>query len=96
MNKRKLLVEKTRQELLDKSKNADIVKTYKSTRYDRRNMQHISNSVNAFNKVDMNGLFKANLLSFFIPVKGETNDYQVEVLFDGILDSINRELRNNA
>ena len=44
----------------------------------------------------MNALFKANLLSFFIPVQGETDNYEVEVLFDGILDAINRELQRNS
>ena len=90
-----LLVEKTRLQLLNQSKEASITKSYGTTRYDRRNLQHIYNSVSAFNKVDMNALFKANMLSFFIPIQGETDNYEVEVLFDGILDAINRELKNN-
>ena len=89
------LEEKTRQQLLQQSKNADITKSYGTTRYDRRNLQHIYSSVSAFNKIDMNALFRANMLSFFIPIQGETDNYEVEVLFDGILDQINRELKNN-
>ena len=90
------LDEKTRHQLLQKSKEADVTKSYGTTRYDRKNLQHIYNSVSAFNKIDMNALFKANLLSFFIPVQGETDNYEVEVLFDGILDAINRELQRNS
>lgn len=90
-----LLTEKTRLQLLNQSKEASTTKSYGTTRYDRRNLQHIYNSVAAFNKIDQNALFKANMLSFFIPVQGETDNYEVEVLFDGILDSINRELKNN-
>ena len=92
----KTINEATRHQLINKSKNADKTKSYGTTRYDRRNMQHIYGSVSAFNKIDMNALYKANLLSFFIPVQGETDNYQVEVLFDGILDAINRELQNNS
>ena len=90
------LEEKTRAQLISKSKNADITKTYGTTRYDRKDLQHVYNSVSAFNKIDMNALFKANLLSFFIPVQGEHGNYEVEVLFDSILNAINRELQNNS
>lgn len=92
----KIINEATRHQLINRSKNADKTKSYGTTRYERRNMQHVYDSVKSFNKIDMNALFKANLLSFFIPVQGETDNYEVEVLFDGILDAINRELKNNS
>lgn len=92
----KRIDEATRHQLLNKSKDAEVTKSYGTTRYERRNLQHIYNSVSAFNKIDMNACFKANLLSFFVPVQGEHDNYEVEVLFDGILDSINRELKNNS
>lgn len=95
-NTYKVLLEASRKELLDKSKNADVVKRYGTTRYDRRHQQHVYNSVEAFNKIDCNALFRANLLSFIIPVHGETDNYGVEVLFEGICDGIKREVvRNN-
>ena len=90
-----MLTEATRRELIDKSKSADVVKKYGTTRYERRNLQHIYNSLNAFNKIDMNALFKANLLSFYIPVHGETDNYTVEVLFEGICDDIKHEIKRN-
>ena len=92
----KRIDEATRHQLLNKSKDAEVTKSYGTTRYERRNLQHIYNSVSAFNKIDMNACFKANLLFFFVPVQGEHDNYEVEVLFDGILDSINRELKNNS
>ena len=88
-----LLLEKTRNELLNKSKNADVVKSYGTTRYGRRHQQHVDNSVNSFNKIDFNALFKADLLSFKIPVHGETNDYEVEILFDGICKDFQSQLK---
>jgi len=90
-----LLLEKTRRELINQSKNADIVKSYGTTRYDRKNKQHIYNSITNFNRIDMNALFKGNMLSFKIPVHGETDNYEVEVLFEGVCDDIKREIKNN-
>jgi len=43
----------------------------------------------------MNSLFKADLLNFIIPIKGETNDYSVEVLFEGVCKKIREELKRN-
>ena len=96
MNLYDLLLEDNRKQLIDKSKHADKVKAYGTTRYERRNMQHIYNSVDAFNKIDMNALFRANLLSFVVPVHGETDNYGVEVLFEGICDEIKREIKFNS
>lgn len=90
-----LLLEKSRNELIAKSKHADRVKSYGTTRYERRNVQHIYNPEKQLNNLDMNGLFRAGLLSLKVPVQGETNNYTVEVLFDGILDAVNRELKRN-
>lgn len=89
------LTEATRQELILKSRTARPTKTYGTTRYERKNKQHIYNSVSNFNKIDMNALFKGNMLSFKIPVHGETNNYTVEVLFEGILDDIKHEIKMN-
>ena len=90
------LNEKTRAELLSKSKSADIVKSYGTTRYGRRNIQHIYNPKSSLNKLDQNALWKSDSLSFFIPVQGETDNYTVQVLFEGILKDINQELKLNS
>lgn len=90
-----LLAEATKNELINKSKTADIVKAYGSTRWERRNKQNVFNSVSAYNKIDMNALFRADMLSFKIPVHGETDDYEVEVLFTDILKDIKSEIKKN-
>lgn len=90
-----ILLEKSRRELINQSKSADIVKSYGTTRYDRKNKQHIYNSITNFNKIDMNALFKGNMLSFKVPVHGETDNYEVEVLFEGVCDNIKREVKKN-
>ena len=89
------LTEATRRELISKSKTAERTKSYGTTRYERRNKQHVYDTVTAFNKIDMNRLFKGNLLSFKVPVHGETNNYTVEVLFEGIIDDIKKEIKSN-
>lgn len=89
------LTEKTRKELINKSINADKTKSYGTTRYERRNKVSVFNTIQNYNKVDMNALFKANLLSFKIPVKGETNNYEIVVLFEGICDDLKNEIKNN-
>ena len=89
------LVEKKRQELLNQSKRADIVKTYGTTRYDAKNRVRVMNTTANFNSIDMNSLFKADLLSFKIPIEGETDTYEVEILFDGILNDIKKEIAYN-
>lgn len=91
----KRLNEATRKDLIAKSKTAAKTKSYGTTRYDRRNKQHVYNTVTAFNKIDMNALFKGNLLSFKVPIHGETNNYTVEVLFEGIIDDIKHEIKAN-
>ena len=90
-----LLLEKTRSQLISQSKSADTVKSYGTTRYGRRNAQHVYNPKDNLNNLDFNSLFKANTLSLYVPVQGETNNYTVEILFDNILKDINRELKNN-
>lgn len=89
------LDEATRKELVDKSKEGKATKAYGTNRYDRRQMQHVYNTLDSFNKVDMNALFRAGMLSFKIPVHGETDNYMVEVLFEGITEDIKREIKRN-
>ena len=95
-----LLLEKSRQELIDKSVAADKTKRYGTTRWDRRRHVAIFPTVKNYNKVDMNALFKGNLLNFIVPIHGDrdlgsTNDYSVEILFEGICDKLKEELKRN-
>ena len=92
---RQRLDEVTRAGLLNKSRSADIVKSYKTTRYERRNVVHPFNEARHFNRIDQNALWKADLLSFIIPVHGESDDYEVEVLFEGICTNIRNQVKLN-
>lgn len=91
------LNEDKRQELLNKSKHADNYVTDLSkgkNRYQRRLHSKIANSVKEFNSLDMNKLFKDNILLVNVNVQGETNNYVVQIKFGGILDEIHDQLTN--
>lgn len=90
-----LLLEKTRDELIQKSQRADIVKRYGTTRWEGRNRVDVFDTIKNYNRLDFNALFKGDLLNFVVPVKGETNDYSVEVLFEGICKKLQDELKRN-
>lgn len=92
---RQRLDEVTRAGLLNKSRVADRTKSYGTTRYERRKVVHTFGTDAHFNRIDMNAVFRADLLSFIIPVHGETDDYEVEVLFDGIATNIQRQVKLN-
>lgn len=94
-----LLLEKTRQELIDKSKSgADYSSSNQQrgrNRWERRKYSQVANSVRDYNSIDMDAFWKGDILEFGIRVRGETDDYVVTVLFEGILAELRREVAGN-
>jgi hypothetical protein len=76
------LHEDNRQKLINKSKTSEKGKK----RFDRRNKSRVANTVKSFNSIDMNKLFKEDILTVNIPVNGETDDYIVRITFGGFLE----------
>lgn len=95
MDINQLLQEATRSELINKSKNAEKTKTYGTTRYDRRTKSRMSTNVAQYNKIDMDALFKRDILTVGIDVQGETNKYVVTVRFSGVLEEIRKAVKQN-
>ena len=93
-----LLLEKTRQELISKSRNSD---NYTSkgregqNRYTRRLKSQIANSVRDYNRIDMNAFWKGDILDFDVRVHGETDDYVVTLTFQNILYRLQQEVKAN-
>lgn len=92
-----LLVEANRSELINKGKKGA---NYKDTskgknRYERRLRSRISSSVATYNKIDMDSLFKRDILTVGIQVHGETDDYIVTMRFSGLLAELRQQLKNN-
>ena len=86
------LFEDTRNQLLSKSKNS----TKGKQRFERRNKSHVANMVQSFNSIDMNKLFKQDILTVTIPVQGETDKYEVKITFGGFLEILRGYLRDKA
>lgn len=85
------LHEDTRVQLIDKSKSSPKGRQ----RFNRRTKSSISTSVSQYNEIDMNKLFKDNILTVGIRVHGETDDYTVTIKFGGFLDFLNQEVSRN-
>ena len=75
------LYEDNRQQLLAKSKSSQKGRQ----RFNKRNKSRVANTVKAMNSIDMNKLFKDDILTVNIPVHGETDDYTVRMTFGGFL-----------
>ena len=85
------LYEATRNDLIKKSKSSIKGKE----RFNRRNKSRIQNTVKAMNSIDMNRLFKEDILTINLPVQGETDNYTVTITFTGLLDLLRDELKHS-
>lgn len=93
-----ILQEKSRQELISKSKSGANYKSkdrQNQNRWDRRTKSRIFNSVRDYNNINMNDLFKKDTLTFVVKVHGETDDYDVTLIFDNIMRNIQQEVKAN-
>lgn len=94
-----ILNEANRQQLLQKSrkaKNYAPSNQYKGrNRFERRTKSSISATVRDYNMIQMDPLFKRDILEFKIPVMGETDVYVVDVRVDGLLAEIRKQLMAN-
>lgn len=93
----KKLQEATRSQLINKSRNAGPYKDQSKgrNRYARRVYSRQANTVSQYNKIDMNTFFKEDRLKIGIPVIGETRDYIVNMEFNGVLEDIQKRIKNN-
>lgn len=83
-----LITEASRQSLITKSK----VSHKGKQRFKRRVKSKVANQVKQFNSIDMNKLFKEDILTVNVAVKGETNDYIVKISFGGFLELLRSEV----
>jgi hypothetical protein len=78
----KHLLEDNRHKLISKSKSSQKGRE----RFNKRNRSKVANTVKAMNSIDMNKLFKEDILTVNLPVQGETDDYIVKITFGGFLE----------
>lgn len=93
-----VLLEKTRGELITKSRRGDRYKDQSlgRNRWERRNRSRIANRVDQYNKIDMNSLFKEDALKVGIHVYGETNEYIVTIKLNGVIKEIENRVKANG
>lgn len=91
------LLEDNRRELVGKSKGADNYVPWNQqkgkNRFARRLHSRVANSVKEFNDLNMNKLFKDNILDVNVKVVGETDEYIVRISFAGFLDDLHTQLK---
>ena len=92
------LDEATRTQLVAQSRN---VGTYKDTsrgktRLDRKKYSRLANAVKAYNAIDMNSVFKQDILKVSIPVVGETDEYTVTIKIEGVVAEMQKNIKNNG
>lgn len=85
------LDEATRNDLISKSKQSGKGRQ----RFKRRVKSSVSHNVRQYNQIDMNKLFKQDILTVNIQVNGETDDYIVKISFGGFLEILQDELKRN-
>ena len=90
------LYEDSRSTLLTKSKNAADYSLKNqglgNNRFNRRTLSRMAPSVQEYNQINMNKLFKDNILDVNIKVNGETNSYTVRMSFGGFLEHLRRQV----
>lgn len=94
-----ILLEDTRTTLVSKSRStgkyqsADL--TRGKNRFERKKFSKVANTVKQYNQINMNDLFKKDLLQVSIPVVGETSNYNVTIRMDGVVAEIAKNIKNN-
>ena len=83
------LQEDNRQKLISKSKSSAKGRE----RFNKRNKSRVANTVKALNSIDMNKLFKEDILTVNLPIHGETDDYTVRITFGGFLEILRDQMR---
>ncbi len=95
-----LLLEKSRQELINKSKSSDDYSVKNQAkgrnRWERRKHSQIATSLRDYNRIDMDAFWKGDILEFGVNVHGETDDYVVTIIFENILKNLQQEVKGNG
>lgn len=91
------LTEDNRSSLIAQSRNAGPYKNQirGKNRMERKKYSKIANAVKNYNEIDMNKLFKQDILQVNIPVVGESDEYTVTIKLEGIVGELQKNIKNN-
>jgi hypothetical protein len=95
--KAELLTEDTRTLLVSKSRSAGPYqdKSRGKNRFERKKYSQVAKTVKQYNTIDMNKLFKEDILEVGIPVVGEHDSYTVSIKMEGVVKEIATNIKNN-
>ena len=93
----KQLLEATRVALVNQSKSVGKYKNQErgKNRFERKKYSKIANAVKNYNEINMNLLFKQDILQVNIPVVGESDEYTVTIKLEGVVAEIQKNIKNN-
>ena len=83
-----ILKEASRSTLLGKSRKSDKG----MERFKRRMKSRVANTVKQYNSIDMNKLFKEDILTMDVNVNGETGTYTVKISFGGFCELLQDQI----
>lgn len=96
---KELLQEANRRDLITKGRRGDnyvITNQAKGkNRFERKKYSSVYRNVAQFNNIDMNLLFKQDILLVGVKVVGETDEYIVKMKFKGVLKELQEEVKRN-
>jgi hypothetical protein len=92
-----LLTEANRTSLIAQSRNVGLYKNKErgKNRFERKKYSKIANAVKNYNEINMNLLFKQDILQVNIPVVGENDEYIVTIKLEGVVGEIQKNIKNN-
>lgn len=88
------LNEDQRRELVTQSRRGKRERDGK-TRYEKRLQSRFATSTKQYNRIDMNQLFKDDIINISIEIYGETDNYIVKISYGGFLDALYDEIQRN-
>lgn len=87
-----IITEATRNASLNKSKTSVQGKI----RFNKRRRSQVLNRVSDYKKIDMNQFFKSDELVVEVGVHGETNDYVVKIMVEGVLKELQKDVNTTT
>lgn len=92
-----VLLEDNRTSLIAQSRSVGQYKNIErgKNRFERKRYSKLANAVKNYNEIDMNKLFKQDILQVNIPVVGESDEYIVTIKLEGVINELQKNIKNN-
>lgn len=92
------LLEANRTSIIAQSRSVGAYKNQErgKNRFERKKYSKIANAVKNYNEIDMNALFKQDILLVNIPVVGEHDEYTVTIKLEGVVNEMYKNIKNNG